>query len=48
MQKYTDNANGNVPLALENMRYFYFISFTIKVGPYSFRKKNKAEQSFSL
>ena len=41
MQKYSDNANENVPLIVENVWYF-FISFEIKVRTCSLAKKTKS------
>ena len=47
MQKYTDNANGDAPLTVENV--IFLISFDIKVRTCYFGKKtNKADQSLSL
>ena len=46
MQNYTDNANEDVPLAVQNV--IFLISFEINVCTCSFGKKNKADQSFSL
>ena len=43
MQNCTDNANGDMPLIVENV--WYLISFEIKVGTCSFEKqKTKSER----
>ena len=43
MQNYTDNANGNVPLTVENVWYFWFI--WVQDAHMFFCKKNKAQWS---
>ena len=46
MQNYTDNTNGDVPLVVENVWYFYFPFLMLHTC--SFGKWNKTDQSFSL
>ena len=46
LQNYTDNSNGNVPLAVENVKSFSFFEFNMRTC--SFVKKNKANWSFVL
>ena len=51
MQKYTDNANGDAPLTVENVFEFKVrrvISFGKEGRTFSFGKKNKIDQLFSL
>ena len=47
MQNYTNNANGDMPLAIEMYDIFSFFEFKVRTCP-SGKKIKATDQSFSL